>query len=215
MNHQASCSIEGSYAHSASDGFKARILRQATKASESPLSFAILFLIGVVEACICPMPIDEAIISLGVIKPRNALWYSLVAICGAVSGGFIGYAIGHAAYQSFGSSLINWFGWERAAGEVLTAYRNEGIKTLTTSGFIPLPYVLFTILAGANKTVPLHQFAVAATAGRVIRILPLGIIFRLWGQRLSPLISKHIDKVIFITGGAMIFISVLRLLFDL
>ncbi|NTV44995.1 MAG: hypothetical protein HGB11_00345 [Chlorobiales bacterium] len=160
------------------------------------------------------MPIDETLISLGVIKPKKALWYSLMAVCGAVSGGFIGYAIGNTAYQSFGSSLIALFGWEHAASEVLTAYHNEGIKTLATSGFIPLPYALFTILAGANKTVPLHQFAVAASVGRIIRILPFGIIFRLWGQRLSPFVSKHIDKAIFIVGGAMVLISILRLLFE-
>lgn len=212
MNRAACCGKTDFQTLSCKAGFKGRVIALATSASASPVAYGLLFLIGAIEACLCPMPIDEALISLGAIKPKSALWYSLMAVLGAVCGGFIGYAIGNLAYQTIGNHLIGMFGWEQAASEVLTAYRNEGIKTLASSGFMPLPYALFTMLAGANQTLPIAQFAAAAALGRTIRFLPLGIVFRLWGQKFSPFISRHIDKVIFITGGAMIVASLIQFL---
>jgi len=191
-------------------GFKEKIRSLAIRTSESPLGCGLLFLIGLIEATFLPMPADEVLISLGALKPRRAVRYSLALVAGAVVGSLIGYAIGYVAYHTLGIFLIEKLGWEQAANQILNDYKQGGLDILLTSGFIPLPYALFTMLAGANQTLPVIPFVVAGAIGRAVRFLPLGVVLRLFGAKLAPYVEHHLDKIIMGFGGFMLLFFAIR-----
>ncbi|ACF12807.1 membrane protein-like protein [Chloroherpeton thalassium ATCC 35110] len=189
---------------------KEKIRSLAVRTSESPFGCGLLFLIGLIEATLIPMPADEVLISLGALKPRRALSYSFALIAGAVVGSLIGYAIGYMAYHTVGTFLIEKLGWEQAASQILNDYRHSGLEILLTSGFIPLPYALFTVLAGANETLPVVPFVIAGAIGRTVRFLPVGVVLRLFGAKLAPYVEHHLDKIIMIFAGFMLTFFAIR-----
>ncbi len=192
--------------------FKQKLLDLASNTANKPLSFVIMFFMGVTEATLCPLPSDEVLISMGAFKPSRALGFSFALIMGMAFGGIVGYFIGFYAFQTVGATLVAQFGLQNEANQLLTSYKTGSIEILFTSGFTPIPYVMYTMLAGANHTIPVLTFAMAAFIGRAIRFLPVGILIHILGPKVTPFLIKHLDRIILVFTVIMFVFFLFRLL---
>ena len=171
-----------------------------------------MFFMGVTEATLCPLPSDEVLISMGAFKPNRALGFSFALIVGMAVGGIVGYFIGFYAFQSLGATLVAQFGLQNEANQLLTSYKTGSVEILLTSGFTPIPYVMYTMLAGANHTIPVLTFVIAAFFGRAIRYLPVGITIHILGPTITPFLIKRIDRVVLVFTAIMFLFFLFRLL---
>jgi membrane protein YqaA with SNARE-associated domain len=213
MNQASALSIQPSKPLTKKERFKQKLLDFASKTSGRPISFVIMFFMGVTEAVLCPLPSDEVLISMGAFKPRRALAFSMCLILGMAVGGVGGYFIGYYAFQSVGQALVSQFGMEAEALSLLSSYRTSGVEILLTSGFTPIPYTMYTMLAGANHTIPVLTFTLAAFVGRALRFLPVGLVIHFMGPKISPFLTKHLDRIILVFTIFMFGFLLVRLFF--
>jgi|GEM_PF-1270563 len=192
-------------------GFKQQLLDFASRTANRPLSYIIMFLMGVTEAVLCPLPSDEVLISMAAFKPKRALGFSLALVLGMAVGGVLGYFIGFYLFQTIGQHIIAHIGLESQAYDLLSSYKTSGFEILITSGFTPIPYALYTMLAGVNHTIPVLTFAVAAFIGRALRFLPVGIVIHILGPKITPLLTKHLEKIVLVFTIIMFIILLFRL----
>ena len=144
----------------------------ALRLADHPAGAAVLFALAVLEACVFPAPTEAAFVALGLARPRRAWRLAAVATSGSLVGAAVGYALGAAYFERLGRPLLEAVGLLdefRAVGDL---YRGNAALALLTSGYTPIPYVLYTISAGASA-VPLAPFLLRSLAGRGLKYVIL------------------------------------------
>lgn len=133
-----------------------------------PAGPAALFVLAVLEACAFPAPTEVLFLALGIGRPRRSWWLAAVATSGSVVGAAVGYGIGALYFERAGRPLVAWAGLLTEFEAVGALYRGNVFLVLLTSGYTPIPYVLYTIAAGA-VAVPLAPFLVGSFVGRGLK----------------------------------------------
>ena len=128
-----------------------------------PLAPAALALLAAAEAALFPAPVEVLLIALTLLRPRPWRLVGL-AVAASTLGALGAYAVGHATLGSVGAGLA---GSDRIA-EAAALYRRGAFAVLATSGFTQIPYVAYTVAAGAAG-VPLGSFVLGAAAGRFLK----------------------------------------------
>jgi membrane protein YqaA with SNARE-associated domain len=131
--------------------------------------------LAVLEACVFPAPTEAAFVALGLARPRRSWWLAGVATGGSLVGAGIGYTLGATAFERLGRPLLESAGLLGRFDAVAALYRDNTVLALLTSGYTPIPYVLYTIAAGASA-VPLVPFLAASLAGRGIKYVLLALV---------------------------------------
>ena len=140
----------------------------ARRIAEHPAGAAALFLLAVLEACVFPAPTEALFLALGIGQPRRSWRLAGVATGGSLVGAAVGYTIGAAYFERAGRPLLVWAGLLTEFEAVGALYRGNVLLVLLTSGYTPIPYVLYTIAAGA-AAVPLGPFLVGSLVGRGLK----------------------------------------------
>ena len=154
-----------------------------------------MFLVGFIEASLFPLSVDVPLIALGVTSPKKSLRFAAIATFGSFVGGYFGYLIGYAAFDAVGKSLLSFHGIMNKFEIILNAYRQHGMGALIVAGFIPLPYIAFTITAGFNQTIDLWTLTIGALIGRTLRFFPVGVLLFFYGVRAKVFIEKYFEIV--------------------
>lgn len=155
-----------------------------------------LGLIAFVESSFFPIPPDVMLVSMGLAKPRKALYHALIATLFSVLGGMFGYAIGYyvfdlihpwlsqsSLYPSY-QTAISWFG-------------KFGVIAVILAAFTPIPYKLFTIGAGATHML-FFPFIVGSIIGRGLRFFMVSTLLFIFGERIEKKLFGIIDKLAWI-----------------
>ncbi len=151
----------------------------------------ILFGIAVIEGSVFPLPPDPLFFTLCLGSPRKSFLFAAICTLGSVAGSLIGYAIGSYFFESFGRPLLSGLGVENAFMGVLLQYREHGILTLILAGLTPVPYAVFTMAAGFNRTLPLGTLFLGSLLGRVIRFGLLGGLLMAFGEPVKRYLTSH------------------------
>ncbi|MCP2835049.1 hypothetical protein NK896_24285, partial [Salmonella enterica subsp. enterica serovar Typhimurium] len=78
-----------------------------------------LFAITFVESSVSPLPPLPLLIPMCIARPDRAWVYAGVCSLGAVTGGYLGYAIGALLYESVGAWLIGLYGLQEKAAHLI------------------------------------------------------------------------------------------------
>ena len=165
---------------------RGRIARWA----EHPAGPVVLFAFAVLEGCLFPAPTEAMLAALALARPRRSAWLVGVATAGSVLGGLAGYALGALFYDSAGRALLERNGLLGQADALGAAYRDHLALALLTSGYTPIPYLLYGILAGALG-VPLLPFVALSAVGRGLKYALLGVLTRWLGPLLRAVWERH------------------------
>jgi len=163
--------------------------------AEKPYATAALFFFAFIESSFFPIPPDALLIVLALSKPSRSFIYAFYCTIGSVLGAYLGYLIGYVFYDTIGIGIIKFYGVENEINYVLSKYQENGFLAIVTAGFTPIPYKVFTILAGFNLTIDLWTLTFASLVGRAGRFfLVAGLIFWI-GPKIKIYIEKYFDKL--------------------
>lgn len=165
--------------------------------ADTPWGPLALFLLAFAEASFFPIPPDVLLLALALGASRKAFRFAAIATAGSVLGGALGYYIGYELWYSGAaySGLANFFfeyvpGFNVEKFEVVrTLYNEHGFWVVFTAGFTPIPYKIFTILAGLSH-INFLTFMIASAVSRAGRFFLVSALIYFLGER----VRKFIDR---------------------
>lgn len=140
-----------------------------------PAGPALLFVFAVVEGCLFPAPTEALYAALALARPRRAWALAGLAAAGSVVGGVVGWTFGAALFDRVGRPVLGSYGLLQRVDAVSALYRDNAALALVTSGYTPVPYVLYGIVAG-SAGIPLGTFVVFSAIGRGLKYAVLGLL---------------------------------------
>jgi membrane protein YqaA with SNARE-associated domain len=170
-----------------------------------PRAVPVLFMVTFIESSISPIPPIPLLIPMCLANPKRSWYYALICTAGAVTGGFVGYGIGHLLYDTVGQWIINFYGLAEKANELLTTSKNYWFWVLLTKGLTPIPFKIVTIMSGfLNFSIPL--FFVGMLVSRITFFFMFAIAIQFYGENIRTFIEKHLPLttailLFFIIGG--------------
>jgi membrane protein YqaA with SNARE-associated domain len=165
-----------------------------------PYALWALFVIAFVESSFFPIPPDVLLIALAVTNPKRSFLYAAICTAGSVIGGFLGYYIGYALFETIGQQIIDFYGFGETFQIVLDKYRENAWMAIFIAGFTPIPYKVFTIAAGFKETIDLTTLALASLVGRSSRFFLVGGLLFFFGPKMKEFLDNHLEKLTLILG---------------
>jgi membrane protein YqaA with SNARE-associated domain len=157
-----------------------------------PQALWVLFFIAFIEASIFPIPADVLLIAMVLATPTKAWRIAAVCTAGSVLGGFAGYAIGYALYETVGQRIIAFYGYEQEFEALREQYREYGFWIVMGKGLTPIPYKLVTIASGAFSMNPV-EFGVASLITRAARFYLVAALLWKFGAPIKIFIEKYLN----------------------
>jgi membrane protein YqaA with SNARE-associated domain len=157
-----------------------------------------LFIHGMIDAIIFPIPALFLQIPLSAVHPSDALWLATVGFIGCLIGTPIGYWIG----RSIGTPVLYRIvkrSWVDSAEKL---FSKNGEAAILLGSFTPIPFKVFTILSGALKF-PLWKLLAYAAVGRAVKFYAVGTLFYMYGRSAEGMV-KDVSLYIFAIGFPLI-----------
>ncbi|SFV66955.1 FIG139438: lipoprotein B [hydrothermal vent metagenome] len=184
--------------------------KKVLKWAESKFAIYYLSLISFLESCILPYPPPDVMLAPMVLKkPNNAYYLAILTTIFSVIGGVFGYLLG-----MFGLELIEPFLRKMHyldKLEIIKIWFNAyGIWLVFIAGFSPIPYKLFTIMAGI-LSMSLIPFVLISFIARGLRFFMVAGLVKTFGNQCDLWLKKYIDRlgwiivIIFILIGGYLY----------
>jgi membrane protein YqaA with SNARE-associated domain len=152
-----------------------------------------LAFIAFIEAIFFPIPPDVMLVSMGLAKPERTWVYAGVTAFFSVVGGIVGYFIGVLCIDIVYPYILSW-GYESTYHIVQNWFHVWGSWTIICTSFMPIPFKIITISAGA-VSMPFSSFMLAAIVGRSLRFFLVSGFMFLYGEKLSLILRRYIDRI--------------------
>lgn len=157
---------------------------------DRPSGPAVLLLLTLLEATIFPAPTEAMLLALCVSQPKRSWWFAALAAAGSAAGGLAGYYLGAFTFAEVGAPVLDGLGFSERLPAVETAYRGNAWLALITSGYTPVPYMLYTMAAGAFS-VPLGTFVVGSLVGRALKYIPIALLAWFLGPAVHRVAKRY------------------------
>ena len=154
------------------------------QAADSDLAIVLLALAAFSESVIFPIPPDPLLIAVGVASPGSAIWVAALVTIASVSGAYIGHWLGRRVGRPLLSRLVS----ESKAARAEALFNKFGVWAILVAAFTPIPYKVFTILAGIMN-LPIRPFLLASLIGRGARFVTIGVLVFLFGEEIQEFIG--------------------------
>jgi membrane protein YqaA with SNARE-associated domain len=154
-----------------------------------------LFIHAMIDAIIFPIPAFFLQVSLSALNPENALWLATYGYLGCLAGTPIGYAIGKVSGNVVFGKIMKKK-WLDAAEEM---FRKHGETAILLGSFTPIPFKIFTIMAGCMNYSFWKLFGYAAV-GRAAKFYVVGILFYLYGRAAENMVGGTFSMIMLGVG---------------
>jgi membrane protein YqaA with SNARE-associated domain len=181
--------------------------------SEKPYGEHILFWFALAESCVVPLPADPLLLALCTGAPQRSLRFALICGLGSVLGGLVGYAIGHYAFDTIGSAVVQFYDPElKTFSQVEGIYERWGFWGVLMAAVTPIPYKIFTLASGVFHF-DFGQFVLASVIGRNARFLLVGSLMAYGGDRVQTWVQTSSERLLWVgLGVAVVGLVALKLL---
>ena len=167
--------------------------------ADSDWAIALLTLVAFSESVIFPIPPDPLLIAIGVANPGSAIWVAALVTVASVCGAFVGHLLGRRVGRPLLHRLVSESKVERAE----TLFNRYGAWAILVAAFTPIPYKVFTILAGMMD-LPIRPFLLASLIGRGARFLTIGVLVFLFGESIQEFIEGNFELLTIIAGIGLV-----------
>jgi membrane protein YqaA with SNARE-associated domain len=171
----------------------------------------VLVVLTLLEATVFPAPTEAMLLALCISQPGRSPWFAALAAVGSVAGGFLGYQLGALTFEQAGLPLVQSLGFSNTMPAVEAAYRSNAWVALLTSGYTPIPYMLYTMAAGAFS-IPIDTFVFGSLAGRTLKYLPIALLAWYFGPSVHRVASRYAAAAGVIITGLLIAAVLWRML---
>lgn len=168
------------------------------RAGEHPAGVWVLVLFALLEAFLFPAPTEALFLALALARPRRSWALAALAATASVAGGVIGYQLGAFFFDRFGRPVLEAYDLAGQVAAVREVYQDNIYLALGTSGYTPIPYMLYTIVGGALG-LPLGAFIVGSLVGRGIKYAILAALT----YYLGPAVRSFLDRYLPWVAGAL------------
>ena len=158
--------------------------------AERPGGVFILVGLALLEATVFPAPTEAMLLALAIARPQRAWWLGGVAAVASAGGGLIGYELGSAVFQEVAQPLLASQGLLGQLDALRNLYRENAMLALVSSGYTPIPYLLYTMAAGAFD-VPLPTFVGGSLIGRGLKYAPLAALAYFFGPAARRIAERY------------------------
>jgi membrane protein YqaA with SNARE-associated domain len=155
-----------------------------------PHALAILAGISFIESSVFPIPPDVLLIPMILAQRERAFWIALVCTVASVAGGFFGYFIGYALYETIGVAILQFYGYLEKFTEFQGMYNENGAWIVFFAGLTPFPYKVITIASGVTALDP-TVFGVASILSRGLRFFLVAALLWYWGPWIRGFIDRY------------------------
>lgn len=169
---------------------RSAIVERLTALADRPAGAVILVVLALLEATIFPGPTEAMLIALVLARRERTVRFAVVATCASVVGGVAGYYLGATLFADVVRPLLESYGLTRYMDAVGRAYAENMLLALATSGYTPIPYMLYTAMAGAAH-LPLTTFVLGSFLGRALKYAPIAALAYLLGPRVHWALRRY------------------------
>jgi membrane protein YqaA with SNARE-associated domain len=168
-----------------------------------PRAIWVLNLISFAESSFFPLPPDPLYIAM-ILKNRDSAWQlALMCTISSVLGGFVGYYIGYALYETVGKWIIDLYSLQNSFESFKADAHTNGFWLIALKGLTPIPFKIVTIASGAVQF-DLLKFTIAAVIARSFRFATLGYLLWRHGEPIKDYIDNNLTLVTTMGFGALI-----------
>ena len=114
----------------------------------------------------------------------------MLATGASVAGGLLGYHAGGAMFDEVALPILRSAGLVQQVDGMATLYRENALLALASSGYTPIPYMLYTMTAGAFD-VPVGQFVLGSLVGRGLKYGPIAALAYVLGPAARRVIGRY------------------------
>ena len=166
------------------------MLARLTALADRPAGLLILVVLALLEATVFPGPTEAMLIALTLGRPRRAWWFAGIATLASAVGGVIGYHLGAMLFEEVAHPVLAAYGFTAHAETVQRVYRDNMMLALVTSGYTPIPYMLYTMTAGA-ASLPLGSFIAGSIVGRTLKYVPIAALAFVFGPAVHRALRRY------------------------
>jgi membrane protein YqaA with SNARE-associated domain len=171
-----------------------------------------LIVVGLVDNSVVPIPggMDVFVILLTA-RDREMWWYyGLMALVGAVVGGYVTYRL---AKKGGKEGLEKKIGKSRAE-KVYKRFEKGGFSTVAIGSMIPPPFPMVPVLMAAGiMQYSRRKFLAALAVGRGIRFMAVAYLGRLYGTAILGWLGRYYKPFLYILIGLGVLGGVVALLY--
>ncbi len=160
--------------------------------AKTPYGVAALFLLAFSESSFFPIPPDVLLIALCLSAPRKSFQFAMICTVASTVGGMFGYFLGMEFYETIGQKIIAFYGLTEKYEMVAALYKQYDAIAVAIAGFTPIPYKLFTILAGVCR-IDLFVFILASLLSRGARFFIVAFLLWKFGAPIKVFIDKYFN----------------------
>jgi membrane protein YqaA with SNARE-associated domain len=150
--------------------------------------------VAFVESSVFPIPPDVMLIPMVIADRRRAWMYALVATAASVAGGWLGYAIGHFAFDTIGQGIIAFFHMGAGFDAFRAQFDRYGGWIVLAKGLTPIPFKLVTITCGFLGLDPL-VFTISSIGSRAVRFFLVAGLFYFYGEPIRDFVERRLVLV--------------------
>ena len=176
--------------------------------AETDWAFLILFVTAFLESTISPITPDPLLIPMGILQPHLAIWLGVLCTVASVMGAVLGHWLG----AQFGRPILGKFVSESRIRSAEALFDKYGVWAVLVAAVTPIPYKVFTILAGVLK-LDMKRFLIASIIGRGMRFLSLGVVIFIFGEDVQAFVEEQFEALTLLAGvgviGSVLFVIIL------
>ena len=166
--------------------------------SHKPYGEHILFWFALAESCVIPLPADPLLLALCTGAPQRSLRFAFICGTGSVLGGLLGYGIGHYAFDSLGSALIQAYDPQMETFQrIEEIFDRWGFWGVLIAAITPIPYKIFTLASGVFEF-NLGQFVLASVIGRNARFFLVGGLMAFGGDHIRTWAESSSERLFWV-----------------
>ena len=174
----------------AAEGPGGRLGRWLLGWADHPAGAVVLVVLALLEATVFPAPTEGLLIALVLGRRERAWWLAALATGASVAGGLLGYYAGGALFDEVAGPVLRSAGLLEQASGMARLYRENALLALVTSGYTPIPYMLYTMTAGAFD-VPVGTFVAGSLVGRGLKYGPIAGLAYLLGPAVRRVVGRY------------------------
>jgi membrane protein YqaA with SNARE-associated domain len=150
------------------------------------------------EASFFPIPADVMVLPMMLADRSRVFRLGAWVAFWSVTGGMLGYAIGHLFWETAGLWLIHVLHVPLERVDALRLKYTQHAYLIMVQGATPIPYKLVTIASGlAGVSFPL--FMLYSTVTRSIRYIVIeGVLVYFFGERAQILLEKYLELALIV-----------------
>ncbi len=157
---------------------------------------AIYYLAGLsfLESFLLPYPPPDFLLAPMALKQKiRGYYFAFIGTIFSVFGGIVGYLIGYFAYE-FIAPYLDRVGYADELNILKIWFDKYGIWIIFLAGFSPVPYKLFTIMAGF-LTMLFLPFVIISLFARGARFFLIVFFIKKIGDACDVWLRTHIDRL--------------------